>query len=321
MTQTIIDNWKWCKGDLTDVSGLAELLNLKFLNSLLDLKISELGSIHKDEINNINISTSKYTEENMLHWSRIIALASPEERKSIKSLFGDFVKQEKHITSFGKPNIESGNETISILPSGRLSTMLTNSLLESLKWDRFPLIFSDESILFGAKHRFYFIDLGLIELYRNDLFGVALEVFGDDLPSGLLQLRKGEFDIPIGELSNHSVILERALSVDDNCTTRAWIIGSKVWDFSPDKHLDSELIPRIIKNREGRSFDYDTTVLLEKLQNLKRRGMDFDLDEVYSYMESIKNHQISKNDIFPLAYNGQLKDGWNVEEPDLFDLW
>ena len=50
MTQTIIDNWKWCKGDLTDVSGLAELLNLKFLNSLLDLKISELGSIQVDGV-------------------------------------------------------------------------------------------------------------------------------------------------------------------------------------------------------------------------------------------------------------------------------
>ena len=129
--------------------------------------------------------------------------------------------------------------------------------------------------------------------------------FTEKTPSGLLQLRSGIFDISVGELSNHSAILERALSVEDNCKSRA----GGAWEFSYDKHLDSELTPRIKDNRENRTFDYDTTVFLEKLQTLKNRGMDLDLNEVVSYMESIKNHQIAKGDIFPLAYNGQFKDG------------
>ena len=198
--------------------------------------------------------------------------------------------------------------------------LLSNSC-SVIKVGPVSFVFRDESILSGAKHRFYFIDLGLIKLYQDDLFEVALEVYGENLPIGCYNYAL-VVDISVGELSTHSVILERALSVEDNCTSRAWSLGLGAWDFTYDKHLESQLIPRIMTNRESKTFDYDTNVLLEKLQNLKKRGIDVDLGEIYSYMESIKNHKISKNDIFPLAYNnGQLKDGWNVEEPDLFDLW
>ena len=151
----------------------------------------------------------------------------------------------------------------------------------------------------NVKHHFYFVDLGILRLYENELFYIASEVFGNSLPSGLLRTSPTEYDIKIGELDRHSIIIERFLTTDKSYS----------YSFDYDEYIHTELIPRVVKRTMN--FHYDTSVLIEKLQFLKNRGKSFNLDEVYSYIESIKNHVPDKKDIFPIVFLGQCGNCWN----------
>jgi len=59
-------------------------------------------------------------------------------------------------------------------------------------------------------------------------------------------------------------------------------------------------------------FDYNTSALIEKLQLLKNKGKSFNLDEVYAYIESIKNYTPTENNIFPIVFLGKSGDYWNL---------
>jgi hypothetical protein len=173
--------WDWIQSNVTDLSGLAEALGLKSLQSSVGLDLDLMDPTDKIVTDNKGIVGLSHSQ---LH--DLMSMASPEERASLQFLAGGYLLDRNISTTFGPPG--SNLPTLGILPDGQLSITISDHLSSLwLDQDPYPFVFRDsdlENPLKIAAH------LGVLRILSSPVGPTVRSLWQDECPSGLIVMEQ-----------------------------------------------------------------------------------------------------------------------------------
>lgn len=291
--------WKWCKGEVKDIAGIAEELGLKSLELILGI---DFESILEDEDNNgleqLGINYSQLHD--------LICLASPNERASLQYISGGIKNMKNPMSTYGELTLEDNKELLKILPNGELVKKISKfyrNLYENkvISMQVYPFYhYTDGEKAYG-------IHLGIMDLLNGPLKEIAVKLNGRGMPSGLI-IREGEGEwrhIAVNELQYH---INGYLDLLNDCGT-----VDQYRDLLPDRDLDED------RETFLKMEDYRDTLINGVIHE---RMFDVSASEFMNFLSGIKDmREMNKSDFFPIGAFQEKESSNAIEINNISGKW